>query len=263
MTARGIKVNHDGSTLAYAKWTGASFMAFASDSIVVSGWVRIKGVSSGSNADGHSLFIIPKDTTGQDNGPCFYAHAPTSTSASPWTYRGTITDNSTWNEPNLGSQATNEDWYIAMAYDGTGHNAIWYYGIDQAGSLTNTTTGSGLAFGGNTAGGILLGGCPGGVNRGANIELTNVKVWLGGTCYADFTASSGAWLYDEMNSESVVHTSNLHSHWKLASSSDLTDYSGNSHTLVLTGAVTDGSMDPVDLQTSSGSACTFYGRLLA
>src|ERR1043165_959965 len=59
-----------------------------------------------------------------------------------------------------------------------------------------------------------------------------------------------------MNSEYPVIGTGLWAHWRLLSSSDLTDASGNSHPLSSNGTLVNGAMDPQDivsLGTTSGS----------
>lgn len=255
MTARGIKVNHNGDTIAYAAWVSSNFLDPQTQDFSASIWVRVKGASSGSDGEGHTVFNMPADIDFYGNGG-LQLFSNDATAASPWSFRGRLYA-AALDDQNLTTvAATNEDWFLAFTWDATADQATWYYAKDGDSSLTSIQSAAAFAWGGRLLDGVYLGGTIlAGNHKGSNVELTNCKFWVGG-------ALSNAEHFTEMNSEAVMRTTNLFAHWKLASAADLNDYSGNGRDLTITGSVTSGTMDPVDLQGGSGnSGVRFNGGL--
>jgi hypothetical protein len=248
MSARGFRVDHDGNPEAFASWQSTNFLDPNTDSFVLCGWVRLKGpCGSAGNAQGHIVFAMPFTASDFDAGSGFIMLCDTSKAAGPWQMAGSISNNATWNAGDLGLFAQDTDYFWAIVYDGVGHNAVWYWAVDGAGSLSSATYGSAIgSFGVSKFDGIWLGSDNvGAIERGANMEITDVKFWMGRTM------TSGQ-LFSEMNSDTVVDASSIHSRWPLANSSDTSDSTGNGHTLTFSGTVTNGVMDPTDIGGGGG-----------
>lgn len=266
MSARGARLTTASDYLTYIP--GGTIFDKTTTDVVVCGWMRIRAglaaenfvgnwnpIYLGDNNANHGIYVCQH----RGDDPRVAAN-PYQMQVAGYAGAGSV------QESDINLAAIDEDWFYAFVYNhGTNGNdcvVTYYYAKDQDSGLTVSTAIDGtnydvfsaLKFGarGDWTGGQITNG-----------DLTNMKVWSGAAIASTFTASSGAALFTEMNSESPVITSGLYGHWKLASGSDLLDYSGNSRTLTAVGSITDGIMDPVDLQGSSSSSCTWYGRLIA
>jgi len=254
MTARGIKTNWASPAgaggNAYADYTAASINTAGTD-LVVTGWMRIKGTIAGSLRGQVPFHIYDEIGTGAmffDGG----------SASSPFNEGMKVFSAG---ETTYGSfaPATNEDWFYVIKWQSSTGTWTAYAAKDGAASVGSASS-SAVGRATTTITSLRLAGVTFTFDWGSNVEVTNVKVWTGAAAYTTFDATA---LFAEMNSEMPVITSGLYAHWKLASASDLVDYSGNSRTLTATGTVTDGSMDPVDIQTATGSGCRWYGILKA
>lgn len=260
MTARGIKVNHDGTTVAGMTLSATDFVNTDSQDATFSGWFTIRGAASGNAGSGQVPFGI---TCGVDYGVNggIIVEATDPTGGTPWSERGRMNRGGATDDVSFTPDfAQDELWFWCLVWSGsTGTDqATWYWAKDQAVSLTSGTGASGWQmFGANQPDNIYLGYIADpGLAHGSNLELTNVKIWIG-------TALTSTQVLAEMKNEAAQVTSNLYAHWKLASAADTLDYSGNSRTLTTTGTVTDGTMDPVDIRAAVSANCTWYGILKA
>jgi len=261
MTARGIKCNwNDAGTPAYAFITaaGANRFDMGTIDVTICGWITVRGDKGASSTSiGMPFAWIGETTNTGANCRIHATDADGSFQHSPWTYVSRYMDSS-FAQADFGSTgnnvATNQNWFFALVWDHAAAQWTMYYAVD-GGSLSASTATSVTYTGADPFNHIEL-GRENDNAIGANVEITNVKVWKRVFSSAELTA--------EKTSEAMVITTAAWAHWKLASSADLTDYSGNSRSLTLSGSVGDGTMDPTDIQGgASGSGCRWYGILKA
>lgn len=248
MSARGVTVNHNGSTLAGAHWTSANFLSPEVADFSFCMWVQINGVSIGSNTDGHVAVCFPANSAAFYGSGGFDIYTTTATSASPWTFTGRIHNGGGVDDESMASMATSENWFLAMSWDNGTQTATWYWAKDGDVAL-NTTTGTRTMTASQNLDGVRFGALPEGDNAGSRLTFTCARLWSEATSSADFL--------DEMKSATVVHGTNLHSFWPLLNAADTSDASGNGHTLTMVGSVTDGTMDPADIATAPASRRIF------
>lgn len=242
MSARGIKVNHDGNAgISYASWEATDFIDPAAEDFSICGWMRIKGASTGSNNEGQTPFSIPGDAADFFNFGGVEIHASDANAGTPWSMVGRQYNGGSIDDTNFTTTfATDEDWFVAMVWDVTADQATWYFAKDGDVALTTVAGATGRTWNGHAWQGIFFGATSGANDKGANVELTNWKAWRALLSSAD--------VLSEMKSElPVTHTGDKFGHWKMTDSSDLADYSGNGRDLTATGTVTSGTMDPQDI----------------
>ena len=244
MTARGIKINVvDASAPTYVgldNLSGADRFDYSNTEVTVCGWMAIKG-SKGGGTPGGQIFaymsvigtaeftIIRANDADESSPPNYNEILRYSTNGAP----GTGNDvGATGN-----SVAINENYFYGWTWDSALRQFVFYY-VKDGNTINSVSSGTGLdvigikdtfRLGANST------------TNGSNVEITNVKVWK-----RKLTSTE---IDNERKSLNVVGSSGIYGHWKLPSSSDLTDSSGNGRTLTAVGTITSGSMDPVDIQT--------------
>jgi hypothetical protein len=254
MTARGIKVNYNTGSIPGTN-AGAHYDSFSLNTsttdITITGWMRIIG-NNGTNR-GQVPFNL---YSGTDVIETTFIDE-TFDGASPWSITS-YDINGTTDRVGSWAPATNEDWFYCMVWDHV--TAGWTYYVAKDGDANMGTAGTGATGRTSHVYDTIQIGYQQFSDYGNNTEHTNVKIWS--------RKFSSAELFSEMNSEAPVYGSGasdatLEAWWKLASAADLNDYSTHSRTLSTLGTVNDGSMDPVDIRTATGSGCLWYGILKA
>ena len=242
MSARGVYCAATADSLTYV--APSQLFTPLSDDFAICGWHRIHGtvsVNFVSNFVGLRIYRSGHST----QGAYFVGDSNGTPTSSPFPMM-------VWGTGNAGSPSnaattnysTGQDWFECIVYSHATDLYTYYYGLDGATSLTSitsvgTTNHDTPIDTVSLCGDISLGG-PGTPNG----EMTNVKAWAGTNIASTFNAAA---FLAEMKRVDPVISANLYAHWKLANSSDLTDYSGNGRTLTANGSVTNGSMNPLDL----------------
>jgi len=262
MSARGIYMNNLVGCYVGTTMSGANRFDLMTEDHAACVWVRVKGPSGGSNSVGNPVLAVVSTTWVPDHGANARVVSTDSRyGASPWVQAGysQIGTGADTNNGDTGDAvATDEDWFWFVSYKYSTGVFTFMYGKDGAGALTTFNSGA-YTFTDSRIDEIGFGGSTLINDQYSNVEVTCARAWK--------RAFSAAEALAEMKSATPVKISTsapdfLWGSWPLTSTTDLADTSGNGRDLTRTGTSVNGTMDPVDIQ-ATGSACTFYGRLIA
>ena len=261
MAAGGAHISWDGAgNITYLGIVLASGdrIATTTESFTLTFWGSIKGNKPGTStsSEGH-VFLFLQDSV---IGPRLLIRATDADNtfqSSPFTVVPRYMD-TTFAQADVGTTGdnvdTDENWFFGVTWNHTTGVLTVYRVIDE-GTLASDATAGSLpwlqtideirfgAYGTNSAGG--------------NLEVRNVKLWVG-------SAFDSTGVDAERNSEAPVSSSGLVADWRIPSTSDYTNtYAGGgalaslSATVAGTGTITNGSMDPVDIQAAAATRRVF------
>ena len=259
MAARGVSFNHVGhpessiSKVLVSGLSGANAVDLLNENISICGWMRIKGNQGDAGPRGNTVFSFFTDNS-QLNDDLEWQSSNSAFGSSPFNMWGQHSQNftQTFVSGTGNIVATNEDWFYALSYASSTGVITYMVGKDGATSLSTFNSGAIVWDGTSILTIFMIGATCVDVNRGNNTEHLNYKIWK-----RIFTPTE---MLAEMKSVNPVISTGLWAHYKLESSTDLTDYSGNSRTLESKGTPGNGTMDPVDLQTpAAGGGVVWRG----
>lgn len=254
MSAAGIRVNWDGAGASYAGIVvaGANRFDFTNEDFTITGWMAIKGDKPGTSSSSEGQVFCWVADAGV-TGAHFRVRAIDSDNTfehSPWEIVCRYMDTS-FAQADVGTTgdvvATDEAWFYAVTWNHS-TQALTYYRVKDGQTLASSSA-SGLSLLANLD--TIRLGANDSTTRGGNLEIRTTGVWK--------RLHNSTEIDAQRHSATPVISSGLWAFWPLASAADTSDSSGNGRTLTMTGTVTDGAMDPVDLQPA-GPATAFRGR---